>query len=423
MNETHPPSAGAARRLPALQPLRRSGFRWLLAGSLASWLGDQFYLIALPWLALQMTGSGLTLGTILMVAAIPRALFMLLGGALSDRFPPRMVMMASSGCSALLTGSFFVLSLSGRAELWTLYALAMALGLVDAVFWPASSAVLPRLVPTDELAPANSALNTLGHVVVFAAPPLAGLLVAAFGTQLAFAVSSACSVLSVLLLSPMREQRLAFPPGGLPSAPGRSTAGLLHEIGEGLRAVWNDRTLRHLLSFSAVWNMMLSGPLLVGAALLSAERFGGEATAFGALMSAYGMGGMIGSLAAGWSASVRRKGTAILLVGALSGCATVGLGLSPYFLVGFAFVAVMTACEAYMGVIAESWIQARVPPALTGRVMSVAVFVLIGLDPASNALAGLVSRAGASVMLFAAGAGTLLTSAVGALSRPLRHLD
>ncbi len=131
---------------------------------------------------------------------------------------------------------------------------------------------------------------------------------------------------------------------------------------------------------------------------------------------------MLGSLGAGWSASLRRKGVAILLVGALSGCATVGLGLSPYLWVGFAFVAVMAACEAYMGVIAESWIQARVPPALTGRVMSFAVFVLIGLDPASNALAGVASRAGTSAMLFGAGVGTLLTGAFGALSRPLRRL-
>lgn len=74
-----------------LQPLRLRDFRLVFTGEGISLIGDQFHFVALAWLALQLTGSGLALGTVLMVAAIPRAVFMLLGGALSDRFSPRLM--------------------------------------------------------------------------------------------------------------------------------------------------------------------------------------------------------------------------------------------------------------------------------------------------------------------------------------------
>lgn len=400
-----------------LRPLGRSGFRWLLTGSLASWLGDQFYLVAMPWLALELTGSGLALGTILMAAAIPRALFMLFGGALSDRYSPRRVMMASSALSALFTGVFFVASLFGAVQLWHLYVLAVGLGFVDAVFWPASSAILPRLVPASELSASNSVLYTLGNGIVFVGPLAAGILVAASGTTWAFAASAICSILSVLALWPIRT------PG--PEAGSQTPAPLARigrDIAEGIKVLWQDRPMRQMVTLGAVWNFMISGPMLVGAALLAAQRFGGHADAYGTLLSAYGLGGLVGGFAAGWSGSVRRKGTLILVVVAVSGVAIIGFGLSPCLWVAFAFVLVMACCENFVGVIMESWIQARVAPELTGRVISVAVFALVGLDPLSNALAGLFSRVGVGVMLFGAGVGSVFAGGLGLLSRSLRRL-
>lgn len=88
---TDPAEAGG----PALlRPLRIRDFRLLFTGETVSVLGDQFHFVALTWLALQLTGSGLALGTVLMTAAIPRAVFMLVGGAFSDRFSPRNLMLA-----------------------------------------------------------------------------------------------------------------------------------------------------------------------------------------------------------------------------------------------------------------------------------------------------------------------------------------
>ena len=96
-----------ARRFPLLKPLATSDFRLLWIGQGVSMFGDQFHLVALPWLALHLTGSSLALGSILIVTASTRALFQLFGGALSDRFSPRSLMLISNvvraGVSAALT--------------------------------------------------------------------------------------------------------------------------------------------------------------------------------------------------------------------------------------------------------------------------------------------------------------------------------
>src|SRR3954465_8151293 len=95
-------------------PLSVRNFRLLWIGEGISLLGDQFYLIALPWLVLQITGSALALGTLMALASIPRALFMLVGGALVDRFSPRAVMVASNFARLVLVGLLSALVLTNN---------------------------------------------------------------------------------------------------------------------------------------------------------------------------------------------------------------------------------------------------------------------------------------------------------------------
>src|SRR5262245_16828558 len=110
-------------------PLTVRNFRLLWIGESISLLGDQFYMIALPWLVLQLTGNALALGAIMALAAVPRALFMLIGGAFVDRFSPRNVMFASDFARLLLVALLTVLVLSGGIQLWMLYVFALAFGL------------------------------------------------------------------------------------------------------------------------------------------------------------------------------------------------------------------------------------------------------------------------------------------------------
>src|SRR5258708_31668447 len=95
-------------------PLSVRNFRLLWIGEGISLLGDQFYMIALPWLVLQLTGSGLALGTVLALAGIPRAVFMLVGGAFVDRFSPRAVIMTSNFARLPLVGLLSPLVLTNK---------------------------------------------------------------------------------------------------------------------------------------------------------------------------------------------------------------------------------------------------------------------------------------------------------------------
>src|SRR5512147_3110113 len=111
--------------------LRIRNFRLLWIGEGISLLGDQFYMIALPWLVLSLTGNALAVGTVMAIAGIPRALFMLVGGALTDRFTPRRLMINSNLGRMILTGLLAILVSTNLIQLWMLYVSALCFGLAD----------------------------------------------------------------------------------------------------------------------------------------------------------------------------------------------------------------------------------------------------------------------------------------------------
>ena len=113
-------------------PLRNPDYRLWLIGGTISLLGDQFYLVALPWLVLQQTGSAVAMGAIMMAGAIPRALLMLMGGAVSDRMSARKIMMATATARTICVTVIGVLVWLRILRTWKLYALAFAFWVVDA---------------------------------------------------------------------------------------------------------------------------------------------------------------------------------------------------------------------------------------------------------------------------------------------------
>jgi MFS family permease len=402
-------------------PLTLPHFRNLWIGVTISLLGDQFYLVALPWLVLQLTGSSLALGTILMTAAIPRALLMLIGGAVTDRFSARRVLMTTATVRAVLVGAVAALLWLGLIQLWQLYALTFAFGVADAFSFPAGSALIPTLVQPEQLRPANALFQGSTVLTQMAGPAPAGLLIKSWGvaSALFFDALSFLAVIAALFRIPEPPQA----PAGTAGAPVRPS--MLHSIAEGLRAVRNDPPLLSLMAIFAAINFCVAGPIGVGLAALAKFRFG-SAAAFGTLLSCFSAGTLAGVVIGGTVKRPRKRGLQFIAMSLLCGLELIGIGLVPktFGLVPIAaLLAVMGLGVGFVNVQFSSWMQMRVERALLGRVMSVLMFAAVGLVPVSLALSGVLAEWSLGGLFIAAGA-VLVVASVAALSgKAAREID
>jgi MFS family permease len=401
-------------------PLSVRNFRLLWIGEGLSLLGDQFYLIALPWLVLQLTGSALALGTILALASIPRAVFMLVGGALVDRYSPRSVMIWSNFARFALVALLSVLVLTNTINIEMLYVFALAFGLADAFYFPAQTAIVPQVLSEDQLQAGNSYVQGTAMLSLFLGPVLAGALIALFGQTaaadgapdmrgiaIAFAIDALSFVASLLTLLMMRI------PGVTKQASEQQN--VIDSIKEGFAYVWSRMVLRVFFLLVVATNFLVLGPVTVGIPVLTDQRLLEGAAAFGIIMSAFGAGSLLGIILSNVVPAPKPEhfGTVILLVGSSLG---VGVALMPLF-GSTAVIAVISlaigAVAGYQRMMLFTWLQKRIPQELMGRVMSLLFFCSIGLAPVSNALAGAILEINLNALFIGGG---LLMTAVSLLS-------
>ncbi len=394
-------------------PLRNAHFRLLWMGNTVSWTGDQFYLVALPWLILQLTGSSVILGTIAMVAAVPRSVLMLLGGAVTDRVSPRKIMMATASARTVLVGAIAALIWLRVLQIWQLYILAFAFGVADAFAGPAAQAYLPSLVPSEQLAAANSISQSTVQLTTLVVPGPAGLLVKAFGTAWAFFIDAASFLFVIAAL-----WRLPDPPG---VAPGTQRQDVLRSILDGLHYVKRDAALLWLMLVIAVLNFAIAGPATVGIAFLAKQKYG-TPSSFGLLMSAFAAGSLVGMIFAALTKH-RRRGRLLLLVSGAIGLCLGSVGVIDRLPLLAAALFVMSLTAAFLNVQLLTWFQQRVESAMMGRVMSVLMFASIGLMPFSLAITGVAMKWSTSGMFLVAGSMVLLVTLLASLVRPVREID
>lgn len=398
------PAVVQPSRMTRWGPLSNRNFRLLWMGENVSLLGDQFYFVALPWLVFQMTGSSLAFGTILMVGGIPRAIFTLIGGAVADRFSPRPVMIVSNLMRFFIIVLLTLIVAGDAEQLWMLYVITLVFGVVDAFFHPAYRAIIPQIVNKTELKASNSLMLSTSQLASVAGPGLAGVMVHSVGVAASFAFDAATflftSVMLVLmapLVALQKEARLAV-----------STArtGLTGEIGEMLSTIRHEKRLATLVGVIAAINLLFTGPLVVGSATLSRVRFSEGSAAFGAMLSAFAIGMLMGTIVAG-VIHPRRPGLASLLGVALEGVLMVIIGCTSILVLTCGLWVVIGCGAGFGNVNAVTLTQRYVPPNMMGRVMSLLVLAEVGLNPISNALAGVVGDL--SVTALFVGAGSLLT--------------
>jgi len=394
-------------------PVFNRDFRYLWLGNTISGCGDQFFLVALPWLILQLTGSGAVLGGIMMVEAIPRAALMLVGGAVTDRFSPRKIMILTAVLRTVLVATLAAFIWTHHVEVWQIYVLSFFFGVADAFAAPAAQTFLPSLVAAAQLPAANALSQGTQQIAMLAVPAPAGIIIAAFGVAWAFSIDAVSFLFIIAALLMLRD------PPRVESAVPRTN--IAHSILEGLRYVKNDVALRTFLLVASVLNFCITGPLSVGLAFLAKSEFGSP-TAFGLLMSSVAAGSLVGLLLAA-ARRQRRRGRILLVVGVVIGICTASIGLLSRLWSLLPVLFVMSASAGFLNVHLLAWFQQRVDRAMLGRVMSVLMFASLGLMPLSLAAAGIAIQWSLSGMFAGAGVMVLVVTCIAALQRPVREID
>jgi MFS family permease len=431
-----------ARGLPMWQALRTRDFLLLWASEAVSVVGDQFHIMALSWLVIDLTRSGLALGTILIASGVPRALLLLPFGVLADRRPPRSLMLVAHLARGVIVGAIAALVLTGAASLPLLALLGALFGAADALYMPAQQAFLPRTLEAERLPSANALLQGTFQLASIAGPPVAGAAIAVVGTGAAFVVDSAsffAAALVVLLISAkgavagrgaaeVDVAAATVVATGTGAAPDNVVGGLAADaiaaepgaqpsfataIREGVRHVMGDPALRTTLVISLVLNFALNGPAAVGMPWLAEIRFDAGPAGLGLLSAAWAVGALAGTLVAG-NLRTERAGMAILGSVLVSGVAMMVAGTAPWIPLVAAALAVMGVCIGYVNILAISWLQARVPTDMVGRVMALAMLMGFGITPLSLGLAGWLIDLDATALFLGAGAIVVLVG-IGAL--------
>ncbi|GAB2878158.1 MFS transporter [Pseudoduganella ginsengisoli] len=412
---------------------RDSNFRWLMGGAVLSGLGDQFTMIALPWLVLKMTGSSLALGLVIATMSVPRAIFMLIGGALVDRYSPKSVLMVTKFANALVIGTLaaLVLAMPAMLTLPLLYALALALGLAQAFASPAGTSILPTVVARERLQAANSTMMGVRQSLMLMGPLLGALLMVLGGDDIhaaangggnangigyAFGFDCASFLISAWTLAKVHALAAANP------APVQNQ-GVLHAVVEGMRTLWQNVAVRTCFIYWSLVAVAVGGTMQVALPLLASRNLDGAAS-LGILMSAHGIGTLAGMAMSRTKMRTIPFGATILAIDALVGLLMAPLGTITAAWQGMALLGAIGVLGGYMQVAIFTWIQQSVPPHMLGRAMSIFMCIFMGVAPLSGTVIGALLQWISLAQLFAGCGALLLALATFAwMATPMRHIE
>lgn len=359
-------------------------FAKLWVASATSNLGDGVWLVAAPLLAASLTRDPTLVAGLAVAQRVPWLVFPLVSGALADRLDRRRAMVAVALLRAALVAALGLAVLTGRATMPLLYAVFFLIATGETLFDTAAAGLLPALVPREALPKANARLaGTWTAANQFVGPPLGGILFAV-SAPLPFLIGSGGLAVAAALMATLRGSFKAARPEAVPPTHLRA------EIAEGIGWLWRHRLLRTLALAMAVLNLCLVAQVAI-MVLFAEQRLGLGPGGFGLLLTAYGVGGVVGGLVAervlarvGDAAYLR---LAIVVEGAVP--ATIALSGSP-ILVGLV-LALFGLHATVWGALLSSLRQQLTPDPLRSRVASIHGLIEYGTAAPGALLGGLLA--------------------------------
>ncbi len=360
-------------------------FRWLLASSWTSNLGDGIALSAAPLLIASLTSSPILVAAGAMMQFLPWLLFGLLAGSIADHYDRRRLVMIANGARAVVVLALVVFLLTGAVSVWIVLATSFLYGTAEVFADSAGSTLLPMIVKPVDLGVGNARLQA-GFLVgnQLAGPPL-GAFLFAVGSFWPFAVQIVCVSLAVILIS--RIARTPIPPHE-PVAPGEK----VQPIREGLRWLRHNPPVRTLVIIILLFNVTWAAPWGV-LVLYATEHLGMGPVGFGVLTTASALGGLAGTLSFGWLERHVSFATLMRVCLSLEVLMHLGFALTSIPAVAFAIMFGFGAYAFVWGTISTTVRQRLVPMRLQGRIASVNMVGVFGGLVIGQALGGVIAQA------------------------------
>lgn len=384
-----------------LRSLRHRDYRLYFFGQFLSMTGTWMQGTALSWLVYRLTGSPLLLGLLGFAGQIPTLLLGLWGGALADRYDKRRLALWTQSLSLLQAAVLAALTLAGKVSIGQVFALAMFLGLVNAVDMPVRQAFVAELVDRPDVGNAIALNSTMVNASRIVGPAAAGFLIASSGEGICFLINAVSYLAAIAALLMMRREGIHPRPEGLEGVSGRF-------IRDGLGYVAAQPRMRSVLMLLAAMSLV-SVPFLILLPIFAQDILHAGARGLGLLTAAGGLGAVLGALALARLEDSRGL-ERLLGLGAMA----FGAALFLFALSGrmaLSLLLMVAAGGAMMSTFAGSntLLQELTADAMRGRVMSLFTMTFMGVAPVGNLLAGAAAhQAGAPLTVAAGGLATVL---------------
>lgn len=381
----------------AFRPFAIRDYRVLASALAISVFGHGLWAVAMVYQVKALGGGPVQLSVVATATSVGILAFVLLGGIVADRVPGRRILILVEITTLVTVATVATLALTGWLQLWQLAVAGFLLGSGAAFFFPAYSALLPRILPDDMLLAANGVEGTMRPVLQQAAgPAAAGALVAALSPGHAVAIMAVCHLAATWILTTLSREASGEvvddgAPGDAAAAPPSardSLSGILADLREGVAYTAQTPWLKWTLLFAVVWVFLFIGPIEVLLPFAVADQLGGDARTFGFILAFFGAGGAIGSFATASVRLPRRYLTLMIAAWAIGGMPLAAVGALDAFW-QMALVLFVVGLTGGMGqVLWGTMLQRRVPRHMLGRVSSLDFFVSLLLMPVSMAAAG-----------------------------------
>ena len=385
-------SAVAALRVPA--------YRWWFGTQILSTSGGMAQAVGLAWLVLELGGHGLALGFLSAVAFGPALVIGPWAGALLDHVDHRRALIATQVGFTCLSTQLAVLNATGAVELWMVYAIALASGIVFSVDAPARQVYVLELVGPERTASAVGMFEVIVNASRVLGPAIGGVLIATVGVTACFAANAASFIPTLLVLLRLQPTRRLEPPGRLRAV----TA-----VREGLSYV------RHRPAIAALIAMAVASTFIFNAGValpvLATKVFGLGSIGYGALVATFGLGAIPGALAAARTVGEPR-GRHIRSLCLLTGGVVIATALAPSPVVAYVGMALTGFVSIWFIALANTLVQLRSEARLRGRVMGLWTMALPGMNPVTALVAGGITQGVGARVGWAVGGASLVGAAL-----------